>query len=107
MRFESRRLSTFERWPSDAKVEARKIAKAGFFHTGVQTQVKCLWCDCVLSDWEYGDQVMARHRLASPECPFIRNQSNNVPLTVTATQPTASSQTNQQQEGTDTQGNQI
>ena len=25
-------------------------------------------------------QVMARHRLASPDCPFVRDQSDNVPF---------------------------
>jgi hypothetical protein len=61
MRYESRRLSTFARWPSNAKVEARKIAKAGFFHvTGTETEVKCSWCACVLNQWDYGDQVRPR-----------------------------------------------
>ena len=35
MRSEAQRLSTFTSWPHDDKVEARKIAKAGFFHTGI------------------------------------------------------------------------
>ena len=44
------------------------------------SEVKCLWCNTVLNEWEYGDQVMARHRSANPDCPFIRNISDNVPL---------------------------
>ena len=35
MRSEAQRLSTFTFWPHNDKVEARKIAKAGFFHTGI------------------------------------------------------------------------
>jgi hypothetical protein len=35
MRSEAQRLSTFTSWPHNDKVEARKIAKAGFFHTGI------------------------------------------------------------------------
>ena len=80
MRSEASRLSTFHTWPHNDKVEAGKIAKAGFFHTGNESEVKCLWCGTVLNEWEYGDQVMARHRSASPQCPFIRNISDNVPL---------------------------
>jgi hypothetical protein len=80
MRSEAQRLSTFTSWPHNDKVEARKIAKAGFFHTGIDSEVKCLWCGTVLNEWEYGDQVMARHRSANPDCPFIRNISDNVPL---------------------------
>jgi hypothetical protein len=80
MRFESVRLSTFRDWPSQDKVDAGKIAKAGFHHTGSAAVVRCSWCGCTLSDWNYGDQVMSRHRLASPNCPFVRSQSDNVPI---------------------------
>ena len=62
MRFEKDRLDTFANWPTNAKVEARKIAKAGFFHTGQETQVQCLWCGSVLSEWDYGDQVRSSER---------------------------------------------
>jgi len=80
MRSEAQRLSTFGGWQHNDKVEARKIAKAGFFHTGNDSEVKCPWCFVVLNHWEYGDQVMARHRTANPNCPFIQNISDNVPL---------------------------
>jgi len=80
MRSEAQRLSTFGGWQHNDKVEARKIAKAGFFHTGNDSEVKCPWCFVVLNHWEYGDQVMARHRTANPDCPFIQNISDNVPL---------------------------
>ena len=75
-------------WPANAKVEAWKMAKAGFRYTGqeeevtylswgqlklikelcskeskmfkcVSPQVTCAWCGCVLGDWQYGDQVLA------------------------------------------------
>jgi len=80
MRSEAQRLSTFGGWQHNDKVEARKIAKAGFFHTGNDSEVKCPWCSVILNHWEYGDQVMARHRTANPNCPFIQNVSDNVPL---------------------------
>ena len=80
MRSEAQRLSTFQFWPHNDKVEARKIAKAGFFHTGNDSEDKCPWCETVLTNWNYGDQVMARHRSANPQCPFIKNESDNVPL---------------------------
>lgn len=80
LRFEMHRLSTFEGWPANAKVEPRKIARAGFFYTGRYMEAKCKWCGCVLATWEYGDQVMARHREANPDCPFVKQSSDNVPL---------------------------
>ena len=100
MRSEAQRLSTFTSWPHNDKVEARKIAKAGFFHTGIDSEVKCLWCGTVLNEWEYGDQVMARHKAANPGCPFIKNESDNVPLLATSNetqQLNSSSQPSQQQ----------
>jgi len=116
MKFEQARLTTFQTWPSNAKVEAWKMAKAGLFHTGQDEEVGCTWCDCVLSNWQYGDQVMAKHRLASPDCPFIQNQSDNVPLlpgesttptttrTTTSSSPNNSSNTNNTGEDVDNVG---
>ena len=43
MRSEAQRLSTFTSWPHNDKVEARKIAKAGFFHTGIGKEGKSQW----------------------------------------------------------------
>ena len=80
MRFESQRLATFISWPATAKVGASKIAKAGFYYTGSYLEVKCKWCGCCIASWEFGDQVMMRHRTAKPDCQFILNVSDNVPL---------------------------
>lgn len=80
MKFEEARLATFRDWPANAKVEAWKMARAGLLYTGQDEEVKCTFCGCLLSDWQYGDQVMSKHRQASPECPFVKNQSDNVPL---------------------------
>jgi len=55
------------------------MAKAGLLYTGQEEEVKCTWCGVIISEWQYGDQVMAKHRMTSPECPFVRNQSDNVP----------------------------
>ena len=103
MRSEAQRLSTFGGWQHNDKVEARKIAKAGFFHTGNDSEVKCPWCSVVLNHWEYGDQVMARHRTANPNCPFIKNISDNVPLINDAQSQVNTSQS----ESEDNEGNDI
>jgi len=78
-KYEQVRLQTFQSWPANAKVEAWKMAKAGLLYTGQDEEVKCTWCGVTISEWQYGDQVMAKHRLTSPNCPFVRNQSDNVP----------------------------
>ncbi|XP_021938290.1 baculoviral IAP repeat-containing protein 7-like isoform X2 [Zootermopsis nevadensis] len=81
MNVENNRLRTFEGWPANAEVEPQRIAKAGFFSTGRGLEVQCFCCGGKISEWNYGDQVMARHRALDPQCPFVKNpiQSGNVP----------------------------
>lgn len=82
MNYEKRRLETFRSWPANAIVDPQRIAKAGFYFTGTELEVKCFSCGKCISQWEYGDQVMAKHRTISPECSFVRNplECGNVPL---------------------------
>jgi len=55
------------------------MARAGLLYTGQDEEVKCLWCGVVMGEWQFGDQVMARHRATSPDCPFVKNISDNIP----------------------------
>ncbi|KAL1131911.1 hypothetical protein AAG570_011522 [Ranatra chinensis] len=82
MNYEESRLRSFENWPTNAAVDARRIAKAGFYYMGQGLEVQCFSCGVRIADWNYGDKVMARHRVLDPGCPFVINptQSGNVPL---------------------------
>ncbi|XP_012151449.1 death-associated inhibitor of apoptosis 2 isoform X2 [Megachile rotundata] len=82
MNVEENRLRTFTDWPTNAAVDAARIAKAGFYYSGRGLEVQCFLCGVKISDWNYGDQAMVRHRLAEPSCPFVQNPTNtcNVPL---------------------------
>lgn len=82
MNYETNRLETFSSWPSSAPVSPARIAKAGFFYTGEGLEVQCFSCNSKISQWNYGDQVMWRHRRLSPTCAFVvdQNQSGNVPI---------------------------
>lgn len=82
MNFERNRLNTFRNWPSSVPVDPTRIAKAGFYYTGDGTEVQCFSCGGKISDWNYGDQVMYRHRRLEPNCQFVLNSlnSDNVPL---------------------------
>lgn len=81
MNVEQNRLETFSDWPSDAVVSPMRIAKAGFYSIKQGLTVQCFSCGCQISEWNYGDQVMARHRLLNPQCPFVLNPTTtgNVP----------------------------
>ncbi|XP_063981768.1 baculoviral IAP repeat-containing protein 7 [Diachasmimorpha longicaudata] len=97
MNIEENRLRTFSDWPQDAAVNATRIAKGGFYYTGHSLEVQCFICGIRISDWNYGDQVMVRHRQAEPNCPFVRNPATtcNVPIVESlesiTSQPTSSS----------------
>lgn len=86
MNSEESRLRTFSTWPSDAAVDPARIAKAGFFHTGQGLEVQCFSCGGKITEWNYGDQVMAKHKRLDPQCPFVINPSSsgNVPKLNTA-----------------------
>ncbi|XP_011298332.1 apoptosis 2 inhibitor [Fopius arisanus] len=98
MNVEANRLRTFNKWPQDAAVNASRIAKGGFYYTGQLLEVQCFICGIRVSDWNYGDQVMVRHREAEPNCPFVRDPAStcNVPIVESlesiTSQPTSSSQ---------------
>lgn len=82
MNVEEKRLRTFREWPTNAAVDPTRLAKAGFYYTGQILEVQCFLCGARISDWNYGDQAMARHRLKSPNCPFVLSPTStcNVPL---------------------------
>ncbi|XP_070170336.1 death-associated inhibitor of apoptosis 2 isoform X2 [Polyergus mexicanus] len=82
MNVEEKRLATFREWPSNAAIGASCLAKAGFYYTGRCLEVQCFLCGTMISDWNYGDQAMARHRRTAPNCPFVVDPSGtcNVPL---------------------------
>ncbi|CAG4929921.1 unnamed protein product [Colias eurytheme] len=81
MNIESNRLNTFTNWPASAPVDPIRIARAGFFYTGNGCEVECFSCRGKISEWNYGDQVMWRHRLLSPNCSFVLTPqlSGNIP----------------------------
>lgn len=82
MNIEQSRLDTFQSWPANAEVEPQRIAKAGFFYTGSGLEVECFSCGKRIAEWNYGDQVMARHRLLNSNCPFVIDpiSSGNIPV---------------------------
>lgn len=80
LRFEAKRLQTFQGWPVDAPIECGRVAKAGFFYCGLGCEVQCYFCGCKVRSWDYGDQAIVRHRQVNPDCPFVCNSSSNVPI---------------------------
>jgi len=99
MNVEEKRLRTFREWPANAAVDPARLAKAGFYYTGHILEVQCFLCGTRISDWNYGDQAMVRHRMKSPNCPFVLAPTNtcNVPLIPAAAENAAAESTTYQQ----------
>lgn len=89
MNSERSRLRTFQNWPANAPVDYERIAKAGFYYMGQNLEVQCFSCGGRISEWQYGDMVMAKHRLLDPRCPFVVNptECGNVPAIDTPPEP--------------------
>ena len=81
LRFEWKRLQTFQNWPSEAPIRPSVLAKAGFFYTGHGYKVQCFACSGTISNWNAEDEALFCHRQMNSSCPFILNRSSNVPLT--------------------------
>ncbi|XP_055855654.1 death-associated inhibitor of apoptosis 2 [Episyrphus balteatus] len=82
MNSEENRLRSFVSWPANAPIDPHRLARGGFYATGNQLETECHWCKKKISDWQYGDQIVARHRRLFPLCMYIINpaESGNIPL---------------------------
>lgn len=89
MNSEINRLNTFSQWPTSAPVDPPNLARGGFFYTGEGTEVQCFSCNAKISNWNYGDQVMARHRIIEPQCTYVAHPSlsGNVTLSEAPSSP--------------------
>ncbi|XP_014254849.1 putative inhibitor of apoptosis isoform X1 [Cimex lectularius] len=103
MNSEESRLRTFLNWPENAPVDSKRIARAGFYYMGQGLEVQCFRCGSRISDWNYGDKVMAKHKALDPRCPFVQNPTNsgNIPLVIarlSLTSPTEQTEVKKKQE---------
>uniref|UniRef100_T1IM88 RING-type domain-containing protein n=1 Tax=Strigamia maritima TaxID=126957 RepID=T1IM88_STRMM len=90
MKFERHRLESFSRWPANAPIEAKKLAKAGFYYKGKDFSVKCFSCSRTIEEWNFGDQAIQKHANLNPNCDFVCNKSDNIPIFATSAQRTTS-----------------
>ncbi|XP_075054892.1 baculoviral IAP repeat-containing protein 2 [Mixophyes fleayi] len=67
------RISTFSKFPANAPVSERSLAKAGFCYTGTNDKVKCFSCGLMLDNWKKGDNAIEKHKKLYPSCSFIQN----------------------------------
>lgn len=80
LNYEEERIKSFSSWPVHFPVDPNRLAKAGFYFTGVGDEVVCFSCQGHVKNWNYGDIVLKKHADLYPNCNFIKNISNNIPL---------------------------
>lgn len=82
-RYETERIETFSLWKIDFPVDAGRLAKSGFYYSGNEDEVICFSCKGHIKNWNYGDIVQKKHSDLFPNCDFVNNRSNNVPMNQT------------------------
>ena len=81
MNKELNRLASYTRWPLDSNARPSKLARCGFYATGNDDSTICFSCSASLSQWEFGDDPIQKHRHEAPNCSVVTGQnSTNVPL---------------------------
>ncbi|XP_059479745.1 baculoviral IAP repeat-containing protein 1e-like isoform X2 [Neocloeon triangulifer] len=63
------RLISFENWPKSQPPQV--LARAGFYYTGCEDEVRCFYCSAALKDWDDEANPVARHANANPRCRFL------------------------------------
>ncbi|KAK6171478.1 hypothetical protein SNE40_019660 [Patella caerulea] len=59
------------------------MAKVGFSFTGSPDRIQCVFCNCILKNWQDVDIPMIEHRKHFPNCPFVcGHQVGNIPLDI-------------------------
>ncbi|XP_062909862.1 baculoviral IAP repeat-containing protein 2 [Mobula hypostoma] len=72
------RISTFAKFPPNALISERSLARAGFYYTNIGDKVQCFSCTVIVENWQPGDNPVERHKKASPSCSFINNLRSGI-----------------------------
>ena len=73
LRKESDRLKTFCNWGCEF-VNPRHLAESGFYYTGQQDIVGCVFCGIQIGGWERWDDPVKEHEIWSPNCHFVSDR---------------------------------
>ncbi|CAC5373532.1 unnamed protein product [Mytilus coruscus] len=68
----SKRIDSFDHWPSYLTQTPEEMATAGFFFTGIEDHCRCFFCGGGLRNWEPDDQPWTEHARWYPNCVFVR-----------------------------------
>lgn len=67
------RLKSFRNWPEQIGVAGDDLAYAGYYYTGTGDVVRCPFCGGEARHWRDSHSAFERHKIHSPDCPFVRD----------------------------------
>lgn len=72
---EIERLASFKiNWPHFAHyVSVEEMTRCGLYFTGIGDNVKCVFCNILLNNWQRGEKPIIKHYKYSPKCPFLND----------------------------------
>ncbi|XP_029649347.1 putative inhibitor of apoptosis isoform X3 [Octopus sinensis] len=80
LKSELNRIKSFLKW-SSYPLKPNDLAANGFFHKGPADNVCCVFCKCEIKNWKANDNIKEKHRLVSPNCPFLcEDFVDNIPI---------------------------
>ena len=82
LKYEGARLATFHHYNGSLKnALASKLARCGFYYTGVGESAECATCGLHLNmcSFQNTDEIKSLHRLTNPTC-ILKDGENNFPM---------------------------
>lgn len=71
---ENRQKTYDAKWKVDF-LTVEEMAKAGFYFSGTEDLVKCVFCPISYKNWKQGDVPLDVHRREFPDCHFFKNKT--------------------------------
>lgn len=80
---EIERMASFKiNWPHFAHyVSVEEMTRCGLYFTGIDDNVKCVFCNIMLNKWQRGARPIIVHYKYNPKCPFFNDftKTSNIP----------------------------
>lgn len=73
--YEQRLVTYMNKWEFNF-ITPSQMAKAGFYYTGTEDRVKCLFCSIEFGSWDRDDDPLEKHKQLSPRCPFFSQEDD-------------------------------
>ncbi|XP_069887400.1 baculoviral IAP repeat-containing protein 1 [Dipodomys merriami] len=71
MRNEEKRLKTFMTYNLDRCWTPQEMAAAGFYFTGIKSEIQCFCCSLILFDTNFWKLPLGEHKKFHPDCEFL------------------------------------